>query len=148
DNQRGATIGETLNPLTGHESSHLGELFSQAALVFLLAAGGLPLFLRILYDSYALWPVFGWVPHLNDDAPRIILSQLDGLMRLAILLAAPVMIAMFTAEMGLALVSRFAPQLQVFFLAMPVKSGIAFFILAVYTTTLFSYGRDALTETA
>jgi type III secretion protein T len=58
---------------------------------------------------------------------------------LAVLTGAPVLIAMFLAEMGLALISRFAPQLQVFFLAMGIKSALAMFVLAVYGVTLFVY---------
>ena len=47
-------------------------------------------------------------------------------------LAAPVVIAMFLAEFSLAVISRFAPQIQVFVLAMPIKSIIAMFILVFY----------------
>jgi type III secretion protein T len=36
-------------------------------------------------------------------------------------------------------VSRFVPQLQVFFLAMPIKSALAIFMFSVYTTILFGY---------
>jgi type III secretion protein T len=51
---------------------------------------------------------------------------------------------MFLAELGLALISRFAPQLQVFFLAMPVKSGIAMFLLIIYIGYLLEYVKDEL----
>lgn len=37
------------------------------------------------------------------------------------------------------MVSRFAPQLQVFFLAMPIKSAVAVLVLAVYIPFLFNY---------
>ena len=60
-------------------------------------------------------------------------------MLLAMMLAAPVLIAMLMSELGLALVSRFAPQLQVFFLAMPIKSALALFVLVIYSSTLFDY---------
>ena len=36
---------------------------------------------------------------------------------------------MFLAEFALAMVSRFAPQIQVFILAMPIKSILAIFVL-------------------
>jgi type III secretion protein T len=49
------------------------------------------------------------------------------------------MVAMFLAELSLALVSRFAPQLQVFFLAMPIKSALALLVLILYTGTLFDF---------
>ena len=49
---------------------------------------------------------------------------------------------MFLAEVGLALISRFVPQLDVFFLAMPVKSALAILVLLVYLSTLFDYALD------
>jgi len=65
---------------------------------------------------------------------------------LALLLAAPVLIAMLMSELGLALVSRFAPQLQVFFLAMPIKSALALFVLVIYSSTLFDYSLAPIRE--
>jgi len=71
--------------------------------------------------------------------PMVILDLMDKLMRLALLFSAPVIFSMFLAEVALGLVSRFVPQLQVFFLAMPIKSGIAIFVFAIYTATLMNY---------
>jgi type III secretion protein T len=68
------------------------------------------------------------------------------MMRLAILMSVPVMFSMFLAEIGLAMVSRFVPQLQVFFLAMPIKSGLAMLVFAIYATLLFSYASDAVKD--
>jgi type III secretion protein T len=68
-------------------------------------------------------------------------------MRLAILLAGPAMIAMFLAEFGLALVSRFAPSLQVFFLAMPVKSGVGLLLLLLSIGIILGEVRRALPST-
>ncbi len=58
-------------------------------------------------------------------------------MRLMFVLAAPAIAIMFLAEFGLAIVSRFAPQLQVFILAMPIKSALALMILIFYFATMF-----------
>lgn len=140
DNQRGASIAATLNPATGNDSSPLGILFNQAFIVFFLLAGGFSLLLGVLYDSFQLWNVLAWSPHLGSDSVAILLGQLDRLVRMAMLLAAPVLVAMFLAEIGLALVSRFAPQLQVFFMAMPIKSGLAMLVLMLYASTLFELG--------
>jgi type III secretion protein T len=142
DNQRGASIAATVNPLTGHDTSPLGILFNQAFIVFFFASGGFALFLDVVYGSYAVFPVFALLPSFDAAAPTIALQMLDGMVRMAVLMAAPVMIAMFLAEMGLAFVSRFAPQLQVFFLAMPIKSGLAMLMLAIYASTLFDYALD------
>ncbi|GAB1387147.1 SctT family type III secretion system export apparatus subunit BscT [Melaminivora sp.] len=142
DNQRGASIASTLNPITGNDSSPLGLMFNQAFIVFFLLTGGMALLLGTLYDSFALWPLLGWLPQLQPESVPLLLAQLDRLVRLAVLLAAPVLVAMFLAEIGLALVSRFAPQLQVFFMAMPIKSALAMLVLMLYAASLFDYGAD------
>lgn len=146
DNQRGASIASTINPLTGHDSSPLGELFSQAGIVLLLISGGMSMILKIIYDSYLLWPVFTLLPSFSDQMPIVILDLMDRLMRLALLFSAPVIFSMFLAEVALGLVSRFVPQLQVFFLAMPIKSGIAIFVFSIYTATLMNYVGAELAE--
>ena len=46
DNQRGASIAATLNPLTGNDSSPLGQLFNQAFIVFVLVSGAFGLLLH------------------------------------------------------------------------------------------------------
>lgn len=142
DNQRGASIAATLNPLTGNDSSPLGILFNQAFIVFFLISGGFSLLLGTLYDSYTLWSVVQWRPELRPESVPVMLEQLDRLVRMALLLASPALVAMFLAEFGLALVSRFAPQLQVFFMAMPIKSALAMLVLVLYASSLFEYGYD------
>lgn len=142
DNQRGASIASTINPLTGHDSSPLGELFSQAIITFLLISGGYLLILAAIYESYILWPVYSFIPKFNEATPMILLQQMDRLMSVTVLLSAPVIFSMFLAEIGLGLVSRFVPQLQVFFIAMPIKSALAMFVFSVYIVTLFDYAAD------
>ncbi|QIL70562.1 type III secretion system export apparatus protein SctT [Diaphorobacter sp. HDW4B] len=144
DNQRGASIASTLNPLTGNDSSPMGIMFYQAFIVFFLISGGFSLLLGVLYDSFGYWSVTQWTPRLSPESIPLMLKQLDQLMHMAVLLAAPVLVAMFLSEFGLALVSRFAPQLQVFFMAMPIKSALAVLVLMLYASTLFEYGKDEI----
>lgn len=142
DSQRGAAIADTLNPLTGNDASPLSQLFSQAMQTFFMVAGGFTLLLGLVYDSFRLWPVFGWWPELASGGATTLLGWLDTYMRLAVLLAAPVLFAMLLSELGLALLSRYVPQLQVFFLAMPIKSALAMLMLALYAGILFGYLDD------
>ncbi len=142
DNQRGASMGSILNPATGDDSSPLGILFNQAFIVFFLVSGGFSLTLTMLYDSFRLWDLWSWTPTLRQESGPLMLDQFSRLMRMTLLWAAPAVIAMFLAEFGLALASRFAPQLQVFFLAMPIKSALALLVLVLYMSTLFEYARE------
>lgn len=140
DNQRGASMAATLNPTTGHDTSPLGILFGFAFITYYMTVGGVQVMLGMIYDSYRLWPPLSfWPDFARTDWAELLMKQLNYLLNAAMLLAAPVMVAMFMAELSLALVSRFAPQLQVFFLAMPIKSALALLVLILYTGTLFDF---------
>lgn len=142
DNQRGASMGAVLNPATGNDSSPLGILFNQAFTVFFLVSGGFGLTLTMLYDSFLLWDLWHWTPALRAESVPLMLDQFSRIMRMTLLWASPAIIAMFLAELGLALASRFTPQLQVFFLAMPIKSALALLVLVLYMSTLFEYAYE------
>ena len=144
DNQRGASMAATVNPMTGHDTSPLGMLFNYAFITFFLLSGGMTLLLGMIYDSYRLWPPMSFWPQWNMEAAELLMAQLNRFVMMALLLAAPVLLAMFMAELGLALVSRFAPQLQVFFLAMPIKSALGILVLMVYGSTMFDYSLDPI----
>ncbi|MFP7674918.1 type III secretion system export apparatus subunit SctT [Marivita sp. S0852] len=143
DNQRGAAIAASIDPLQGHESSPLGLLFSQGFITYFFAVGGFTVIVGLLYNSFQIWPVTRMLPVFAEDFPATIFALLDLGMRLMFIYAAPIIAVMFLAEFALALVSRFAPQVQVFILAMPIKSGIAVFLLIFYLPILM---RQALGE--
>ena len=146
DNQRGASVAATINPITGHDTSPLGIMFNQAFVAFFFLIGGFQILLGLIYDSYLQWPPLSFWPELTPESAEIFVAQLNRLVTLALLLAAPVLIAMFISEVGLALISRFAPQLQVFILAMPIKSGLAMLMLGLYAALFFDYTRPLVSE--
>ena len=141
-NQYGATVGNTNDALTGNEASPLGVLLLQLYLVLFLMHGGANAVLETFYASYDVWPLAATWPTLDPGFPAHWLKLFDAMMRLSVMLAAPAMIAMLLAEIGLAIVSMFAPQLPVFFLAMPVKAVIALFVLTLYLAALMGYLGD------
>lgn len=139
DNQRGAAVAASIDPLQGHEASPLGILFSQAFITYFFAIGGLLFITELLYASYTIWPPERLLPIRVTAFPELIFEILDRGMRLAVLIAAPVVAIMFLAEFALALISRFAPQVQVFILAMPIKSALAILVLIFYIPIFMGY---------
>jgi type III secretion protein T len=137
DNQRGSAMASSADPLTGSESTPLGILFTQAFTVYFMSSGAFLLMLGVFYQTYQIWPVTSFTPSLGGAGPVFYLGVLDRLMRMVVVLSAPLIVSMFLAEFALALVSRFAPQLQVFFLAMPIKSGLSVLLLIFYGPILF-----------
>ncbi|WP_294641449.1 type III secretion system export apparatus subunit SctT [uncultured Aureimonas sp.] len=144
DNQRGAAIAASIDPLQGHETSPLGILFSQAFLTYVYTVGAMLPILGLLYQSYEIWPATRGVPVLSPEFPELALAVADNALRVMVVIAGPVVAIMFLAEFALAMVSRFAPQVQVFILAMPIKSGLAILILIFYFSRLLPYGTEQL----
>ena len=132
DNQRGATMGEVYSPLSGSQESTTGIFFSQIVSTVFFVSGAVLVLLGALYASFDVWPVFGDGLSFTSSAPQQILGAVDGLLRTTVIISAPVIILMFLATIGLGFVNRTAPQLNVFFLSMPVKSALGIAMLVIY----------------
>ena len=143
DNQRGASIAQIYNPSAGGEASILGSLLSMLVVTLFLVGGGFVALLDIIFSSYQ---VIGITQMLPDDfgsrAYGRFVDIFSGLITIGVLLAAPIVFTMMLAEFGLGLVGRFVQQLQVFFLAMPIKSLIALAIMIIYITVLMRIYTD------
>ena len=132
DNQRGATMGEVYSPLSGAQVSTTGIFFTQIVSTVFFVSGAVLLMLAALYKSYTIWPVFVDGISFTLGAPLQILGTVDDMLKVTVVISAPVIIVMFLATIGLGLVNRTAPQLNVFFLSMPVKSALGVAMLIVY----------------
>ena len=128
DNQRGAAIAESFNPSSGDQSALLGQFLSQVAFAYFIVNGGFQFLLNVVFASYLVLPVDGMLS-LGAISEDLVYSLLTDFLRLFIVLAMPIMLAMFIAEMGLALSSRFAQAINVYTLAQPVKSGVAIVVV-------------------
>lgn len=132
DNQRGATMGEVFSPLSGAQVSTIGIFFTQITSTLFFVGGAIFVFLAALYMSYGIWPVFAPGLSMTNEAPLVILGSVDDMMRTTVIISAPVIMVMFLATLGLGFVNRTAPQLNVFFLSMPVKSALGIAFLVIY----------------
>ncbi|MEW4486720.1 type III secretion system export apparatus subunit SctT [Thalassoglobus sp. JC818] len=139
DNQRGASIAESLDPNTNEQVSPLGQLMQQALIALFYTSGGYLLFLTAMFQSYIAWPIFTCFPTFASDFPTFFLGHVDDVMKMTVILASPLLITLFISEFGLGLINRFAPQLNVFFLAMPLKSLVAFIVLIFYFPYLVNF---------
>lgn len=144
DNTRGTSMASSLDPLTGSQTSPLGNLFTQSLSALFFVGGGFVAFLGVLYQSYVIWPVFSFFPSLSAETATYFIGLFDKVILLAVLCGGPVVIAMLMAVFALALIARFAPQLNVFFLSMPIESGIAMLILVLYFGTLMRFFGDEI----
>ncbi|WP_067700206.1 type III secretion system export apparatus subunit SctT [Erwinia sp. ErVv1] len=141
DNQRGATLSSSIDPLSGVDTSELANFFNLFAAVVVLQNGGLLIMLEVFEKSYLLWEPY----QLSMPALNVVLEFLSLMVRNAFILASPLIVVFLLSELCLGLLARFAPQLNAFALALTVKSIIAFFLLLIYFTPVLP-GKIILLE--
>ncbi|AWK14001.1 type III secretion system export apparatus subunit SctT [Candidatus Fukatsuia symbiotica] len=130
DTMRGATMATLLNPTMGMQSSIFGILFTQVLSVLFLISGGFNQLLLVLYGSYKLLPLGqGIMPSASFFT--FIKIQWRLMFELCMTFALPALLVMLLTDLALGLINRSAQQLNVFFLAMPIKSAMALFLLLI-----------------
>ncbi len=132
DNQRGATISDTIDPSNGAETSILGAFLNFFCSVIFLNQGGMLLLLEALASSYQHIPFGSVVGNFNWPEMGV---WLNAMIARSLILSAPVLVVMFLCEVALGVYSRFCPQLNAFSLSLTIKSIIAFCVLIIYFTS-------------
>lgn len=146
DVQRGASMATIFDPMAGSQTSLMGSFLIQVMSVLFFTMGGITFFLKMMYSTYQLWPVFSYFPQFDDNFVKFFADMIGQMMTVLFCLAAPILIVIFLSEFGLGLVNRFAPQLNVFFLSMPIKSWISMFFLMAYLGLLSNFFIKYFTE--
>lgn len=144
DTQRGTMNSDLYNPAAGGSTTPLGSFLAQLGATLFFSTGAFLLFMDGVYNSYLTWPVVSYFPLFDWASVDFFLSQLDFLMYMMLLLAAPIVLRLFIAEYSMALIGRFVPQINIFILAMPIKSALAFLMLALYINFFVHYFRTEL----
>jgi type III secretion protein T len=112
------------------------------AITLFVAAGGLLAMLGVVVDSYRLWPLGSFLPDVGRVLEEFAIRQGDTLFLWIVKLAAPVLLVLVLVELGMGLVNRAAPQLNVFVFSQPLKSLLATLMLTLFL--FFVY--DSLVE--
>ena len=121
--------GQISDPMSGQQLSPTGALLGRLASFLFMFGGGFLLFVGVLLESYAVWPLAQTGLHLRLSAVSVFEQHLSDLMALALLLAAPALVVMFAVDLTLGLVNRYAPQLNLMGISMSLKGLAATLIL-------------------
>ncbi len=146
---RGSQSLQVTDPTTQTQTGPIGVLYNYVLIAIFFALDGPFIFFNGLAASFQIIPVDSFFNplffSLNMPVWKLILSILNTLMSLAIQLAAPSIVGILMTEMFLGIANRLAPQVQIVFLGIPLKSwvGIAFLLVAWYFI-LQQLGKESL----
>lgn len=128
DHQRGASSLQVTDPTTQSQTGPIGLLLNQMTIVLFFYLDGPFIFLNGVASSYQLIPVDGLISPLFFQLQTPFWKQIIGLMQfmmnLSIQLAAPALIGVLLTDMFLGIANRLAPQVQIVFLGIALKSWV------------------------
>lgn len=148
DTQRGSMSGQMFSQFLADQTSALGDLFVKLAVTLLFTTGGFLIIIQLLLSTYLTWPIASFYPSMEIKDAGVFLEQFSLIFYMGALIAGPIVATMFIVEIGAALIARYVPQLNIFLLMMPIKSGIALLLLIYYMTYLSRYMRESFIKFA
>ena len=140
DTQVGMSMAQIFDPIQGHQTTLHGEFLSEFAAWVFMASGAFLIFLDLLMSSYAIWPPTSFFPNLAATGVNLFVGHFSFFMTTVLVLAAPAIVILLVIDMSFGLVNRYAPQLNVFALTLPIKAwlatGIILMMLGVFIEVL------------
>lgn len=126
DFMRGSSSLQVPDPLTQSQTSPIGILFNYMLVVIFFQLNGHLIFLDSLTESFRILPVGKGLSSFffNANLPfwKTIAGLLTRVTAITMQLAAPSIVSILMAEMFLGIANRLAPQVQIVFLGMSLKS--------------------------
>lgn len=127
--QMGFSIGGVIDPLTGSDSATLDQFYALLAMLVFFAVEGHHVVILTLAETVQAVPPGTFDPLvLSGDA---IARFGAGLLVTAVRIGLPVVAALLLVDVGLGIVARTVPQMQVLLVGLPVKVGVGLIVLAV-----------------
>ena len=135
DTQRGTTFAQTIAPFLGGQASLLGNLYILLFMTLFLGIGGNHMVIQGIGESYKTLPLFTVPATIRPESPFVddVIRLSGDIFAIGLKISAPVVIAMFLTDATLGVVNRVAPNVQVFWLGMPIKtlSGLIIVFVAI-----------------
>lgn len=142
DHQRGGASLMVNDPTIQNQSSPLGTLFNYVLIYMFYVIDAPFLVLESISESYTVIPPneFFNPQFFNQDTPFFVmqLQLFNKVMVLSIQLATPALLAILMTDVFLGIANRLAPQVQITFLGMPLKSLLALVIVCLGFTVFNS----------
>ncbi len=142
--QAGLSNATIFNPGTETQGSIMSAVYSSLGVTLMLTADVHHQMLAAVVDSYRLYPANGFFPDAGTLS-EIIGKAVTAAFKIGVQIAVPFLIVGTLIQVGFGLLGRLMPQLQVFFLAMPVQIFLCLLILVMTLSAGILYWLDGYT---
>lgn len=128
---------QVFNPGLATQGSLVGAFFSVTGMVLIFSANLHHLLIMGMIDSYNLFPV-GGVPDTGSMA-ELLAKALSTSFLIGVQIGAPFIVVMLLLYIGMGVLSRLMPQVQVFLLALPLQILLSLIMFGLILSAGFFY---------
>ncbi|HTQ14865.1 MAG TPA: flagellar biosynthetic protein FliR [Rhizomicrobium sp.] len=138
--QTGLSYAQQVDPTMDQQSVVIGNFFSLLGAVLIFATNLHHLAIGAVAGSYSMIPPGAALP--TGDMAELTVRLVSGSFLLGLQLAAPFLVFGFAVNAAMGLLARLMPQLQVFFIAMPVNILAGFLLMLLLLGSMMTIFLD------
>lgn len=129
-NQMGLGFAMAVDPTQGQQGMLIGNLLAMLGVALIFATDLHHLAIGALDHSYTLFRPGEFMP--SGDVTQLMVTIISSAFKIGVQLAAPFLVFGLLFNLGLGILARLMPQLQVFFLGLPISMMIGFAMLFAF----------------
>jgi len=136
--QMGLSMAMTADPSQeGVQGVIIGNFLTLLGTALIFALDLHHMVLAAIHDSYMVYPPD--MPLMFGDAAMVAIDAFAAAFTVGVQMAAPFIVFGLVFYLGIGLLSRMMPQLQIFFIAMPANISVGLILLALLTASIMGW---------
>ncbi len=148
--QMGLGFASMVDPSNGVNVAVLSQIFLIAVTLMFLAMNGHLVMIEVIVESFRSWPISSSIigpSGIGKDILWEVIMRINWLFASAMLLALPAITSVLIVNLSFGIMTRAAPQMNVFSLGFPIAMIFGLFILWVSTGELLPQFQKLSEET-
>ena len=129
DMQVGFSIVNVMDPTSGQQIPLIGSFLYNLGLIVFLVTNGHHMIIAALFESFKMVPLLGLDPSLGLTG--LMVDFTTGIFLTGMKVAMPVTFAILLTNVGLGVLARTMPQLNIFVVGIPLQIVIGVFVLSI-----------------
>lgn len=125
---------------SGQQGALFGNYLSILGITLVFVTDSHYLVIQALHDSFTMFPPGQWLP--VGDFAQMAIQTVAEVFSIAVRMSAPFIVVGIVFYFGLGLLNKLMPQMQIFFIAMPMNITIGLALLVVLLGALMTFYMD------
>lgn len=140
DTEMGFAMVQLIDPFTDSQATVTGQLLILLFSIIFLITNGHYFMLIAVKKSFEVIPLYtASMP--NSNTVNLFVSMVGNVFVLAVRMAAPVFCVLLLTTVALGVIARTVPQINIFFVGLPLKIGLGLITLAIVLPALAALFR-------